>query len=131
MGYQSSRNPQTKNLIVCAEDTETGEIIEKEFDIIILSVILDPSTEISRLNKVLDLPIDQYGFLQEAYTKTNPIPIKADGIFVARVAHGPKNISDSIAEASAVAIKAVKYLRGGSNIAVEASLFIVGFNYRK
>ena len=113
MGYQSSRNPQTKNLIVCAEDTETGEIIEKEFDMIILSVILDPSTEISRLGKVLDLPIDQYGFLQETYTKTNPIPIKADGTFVAGAAHSPKNISDSIAEASAMAIKAVKYLRGG------------------
>jgi len=102
--------PETKNLLLRAEDTETGELIEKEFDMVVLSVGMEPSSGIPELSKVLDVPIDEYGFLLERHTKTNPIATKAEGIFIAGTARGPKDIPDSVADASAAAIKAVTYV---------------------
>ena len=102
--------PKTKNLMIRAENTETGEVVEKEFDMVVLSVGIEPSNGISELSKILDIPVDECGFFQEDDIKTNPIATKADGIFVAGAAQGPKDIPDSVADASAAAIKAVTYL---------------------
>ena len=103
---------ETGNLVIHAGNTETGEMIEKEFDMVILSVGMVPSAETIKLSKVLDVPVDEYGFLQEADIKTNPIGTKVDGIFVAGAAEGPKDIPESVADASAAAMKAVTFLMG-------------------
>jgi len=105
-----SEVPETRNLVIHTEDTQTGKIIEKEFDMVILSIGLVPSLETIRLSKTLDVPVDEYGFLEEADIKTNPIATKVDGIFVAGTAQGPKDIPDSVADASAAAIKAVTFV---------------------
>jgi len=101
---------ETKNLLLRAEDTEAGELIEREFDMVVLSVGMEPSDGTPELSKVLDIPIDEYGFLLEKHIKTNPIATKAEGIFIAGTARGPKDIPDSVADASAAAIKAVAYM---------------------
>jgi len=100
----------TKNLLLRAEDTETGELIEREFDMVVLSVGMEPSNGTLELSKVLEIPIDEYGFLLEKHIKTNPIATKAEGVFIAGTARGPKDIPDSVADASAAAIKAVTYV---------------------
>jgi len=102
--------PDTRNLLIRAEDTETGHVIEKEFDMVVLSVGMEPSSGTLRVSKILDMPLDEYGFLQEKDIKTNPVATKVEGIFIAGTARGPKDIPDSVAEASASAIKAVALL---------------------
>ena len=102
--------PDTRNLLIRAEDTETGQVIEKEFDMAVLSVGMEPSSGTLELSKILDIPMDEYGFLQEEHIKTNPIATKAKGVFIAGTARGPKDIPDSVADASASAIKAVAFL---------------------
>ena len=105
-----SEVPETRNLVIHTEDTQTGKIIEKEFDMVILSIGMMPSLETVRLSKTLNVPVDEYGFIEEADIKTNPIATKVDGIFVAGTAQGPKDIPDSVADASAAAIKAVTFV---------------------
>jgi len=105
--------PETKDLMVRAEDTEEGRRIEEKFDMVVLSVGLLPSNEIFKVGKILDLPLDEHGFPHEADVITNPITVaKSKGIFIAGTAEGPKDIPDSVADASAAAIKAVSYLGG-------------------
>jgi len=105
--------PETKDLMVRAEDTEEGRRIEEKFDMVVLSVGLLPSNEIFKVGKILDLPLDAHGFPHEADVITNPITVaKSKGIFIAGTAEGPKDIPDSVADASAAAIKAVSYLGG-------------------
>lgn len=106
--------PETGNLIVHAYDSDISKMVEEKFDMVVPSVDLDPSTGISKLSKVLDLPIDEYD-----YIKTSSITTKADGIFVAGAVHGPKDISDSVTDAREAAAKAVTYVNGGRNIVVE------------
>lgn len=103
--------PETHNLIVRAEDTETGEIIEEDFDMVILSVGLAPPDGITELSKILEIPLDEYGFIREADIKTNTISTKVQGVFVAGTALSPKDVPDSVSEASAAAMKAVTFLR--------------------
>jgi len=107
--------PKTENLIIRAENTETSEVVEKEFDMVILSVGIEPSSGISELSKILNVPIDDHGFLRENNIKMNPIATKTEGIFVAGAAQGAKDIPDSVADASAAAIKAVSFLRGNND----------------
>ena len=103
--------PETKDLLVRAEDTEEDKRIEERFDMVVLSVGLLPSKEIFKVGKILDLPLDEHGFLYEADVITNPIAVaKSEGMFVAGTAEAPKDIPDSVADASAAAIKAVSYL---------------------
>ena len=105
--------PETKDLIVRAEDTEEDKRIEEKFDMVVLSVGLLSSKEILKVGKILDLPLDEHGFPHEADVITNPIAVaKSEGIFVAGTAESPKDIPDSVADASAAAIKAVSYLGG-------------------
>jgi heterodisulfide reductase subunit A len=105
-------NPKTNNLLLRVENTETAEVIQKEFDMVVLSIGVVPSAGISEISKILDVPIDRYGFFEEDDIKTNPIASKVEGIFVAGAALGPKDIPDSVAGASAAAIKAVTFVRG-------------------
>lgn len=103
--------PETNNLLLRVENTETGEMIQEEFDMVVLSVGVVPSGGVSEISKILDVPIDRYGFFEENDIKTDPIASKVEGIFVVGAALGPKDISDSVAGASAAAIKAVTFLR--------------------
>jgi len=105
-------NPKTNNLLLRVENTETAEVIQKEFDMVVLSIGVAPSGGVSEISKILDVPIDRYGFFEENDIKTDPIASKVEGIFVVGAALGPKDIPDSVAGASAAAIKAVTFLNG-------------------
>lgn len=102
--------PETKNLLVRAEDTETGKAIEREFDMVVLSVGLMPSSGIFELSEILDIPIDEHGFPQGAHFETDRFTTGAKGIFVVGAAQGPKDIPDSVIDASAAAMKAAIFL---------------------
>jgi len=106
-------NPETNNLLLRVENTETSEVIQEEFDMVVLSIGVLPSGGISEISKILDVPVDRYGFFEENDIKIKPIESKVEGIFVAGAALGPKDIPDSVADASAAAIKAVTFLNGG------------------
>jgi heterodisulfide reductase subunit A len=60
---------------------------------------------------VLPVNVSDDGFLQCAEPQLSPSITEVDGIFVAGVAAGPKDIPDSIVEASAAAMQASIYLR--------------------
>ena len=103
--------PETKDLIIRADDTEADKPVEEKFDMVILSVGLLPSRGMFEVSKILDITLDEHGFPYEADIKTNPIAVaKAVGIFLAGTAQGPKDIPDSVADASAAAMKAVSFL---------------------
>ncbi|MDH5702658.1 MAG: CoB--CoM heterodisulfide reductase iron-sulfur subunit A family protein [Aigarchaeota archaeon] len=105
--------PETRNLIIRAEDTDTGKIFDREFDMAVLSVGLSPDEGIRALGQMLDIPLDEDGFVEEMDVKTDPVRTPVEGIFVAGVAEGPKDIPDSVADASAAAMRAVTYARAG------------------
>jgi heterodisulfide reductase subunit A len=97
---------KSKNLILRAEDTLLGAQVEAEVDLIILSVGLVPRTDTLSLITALNLSRSPDGFLKEAHPKLRPVDSLVDGVFLAGTAQGPKDIPDSVAQASAAAQRA-------------------------
>ncbi|OPX18190.1 disulfide reductase [candidate division WOR-3 bacterium 4484_100] len=95
------------------EDTLTREIIESEFDLVILSVGLRPSEGTTKIADTLRLIKSPGGWLQEAHPKFRPVDTLADGVFICGCAQGPKDIPDTVAQASAAAARAIRLMNKG------------------
>jgi heterodisulfide reductase subunit A len=92
-------------LKVWGVDTLTGEQIELSTDMVVLATAIVPSEGSQALAKKLRLATDQYGWLQEAHLKLRPLETMTGGIFIAGVSQFPKDITDSVAQASGAAAK--------------------------
>jgi heterodisulfide reductase subunit A len=101
-------DPETKNLTVRVEDTLLGEILEIDADLVVLSAGLVGKKETKDLAKMMGVDVGPEGFFKESHPKLAPVNTKVDGIAIAGVAQGPKDIPDTVAQAkgaaSAVAI---------------------------
>lgn len=97
------------NLIVKVEHVEeNGRIAENNHDLVVLSVGLLPGWD---PEGVLAVQTDDDGFILSPQQKIDPTVTTMEGVFSAGTAIGPKDIVDSIAEASAAAMKAALYLK--------------------
>ena len=85
-------------------------------DVIILATAVVP-TENSRLVALYKLPVNSDNFFMEAHAKLRPVDFASDGMFVCGLAHYPKPIDESIAQAMAAAGRAATVL-AKSSIAV-------------
>jgi heterodisulfide reductase subunit A-like polyferredoxin len=71
------------------------------------AVLPNPVEDIGEIFKV---PRNAEGFLNEAHAKLRPVDLPSDGIFLAGLAHYPKPIDESIAQAKAAAGRAATFL---------------------
>jgi len=79
---------------------------EIETDILTLASAIVPSPGSDALSKLYRVPVNQEGFFLEAHVKLRPVEFATDGVYLAGLAHYPKPIGQSIAEAKAAAAKA-------------------------
>lgn len=103
-------DPKTKNLVIRAENVELGEPVEDEVDMVILSSGLVPAAA-NALEKILPIKRGEDGFFVTANPKVDPVTTSVEGIFIAGVAEGPKDIPDAVTQASAAAMKASIFLK--------------------
>ena len=101
---------EDKTLVIRAEDTDSGGIIELECDVLCLSVGFVPSEGSERIAKLLGITTDEDGFFSEAHVKYRPVDTFKDGIFICGCASGPKDIPDSVSQASASAARAMRFM---------------------
>ncbi len=101
-------------LVVRGEDTLLGRPYEEEADLVVLATGIRPSEGTAELASVLGLELDDYGFLQEA-DPHDPLVSPRPGVFLAGCCQGPKDIPDTVAQASGAASRALALIRGGSS----------------
>ena len=101
-------DPQTGVLSFWYEDTTTGEMNEVEFDLVVLSTALTPSPGNPELANILDVELDEYGFYKSPNPILAPLDTTREGIFVCGYCQEPKDIPDSIADASGAAARAAE-----------------------
>jgi heterodisulfide reductase subunit A len=80
---------------------ERGEILEKIFDMVVLSVGLQPHADFPALSKALGIDLNEHGFL--GTRRFEPVESSRPGVYIAGVANAPMDIPDSVCQASAVA----------------------------
>jgi heterodisulfide reductase subunit A len=59
---------------------------------------------------LLKVPLNENGFFLEAHVKLRPVDFAAEGLFLAGLAHSPRSIEETIAQAQAAAVRAVALL---------------------
>lgn len=98
------------DLILRFEDIENGKIIRLNSDLVILAA----GAENSKKSYPIPLQIQDDGFLQLKHLHLDPVSTSIDGILTAGTSSGPKDIPDTVLEASAAALQGSIILIGGN-----------------
>jgi len=92
--------PETRNLKIKYE-SEDGKLIQEEFNLVVLTVGIKPAEDTKEIAEKLEVKLDNYGFFK---TQTfTPIRTSKPGIFVCGAASSPKDIPETVTQASAAA----------------------------
>jgi len=93
-------------LTVRGEDTLLSKVTEYDYDLVVLSIGLVPPEGSEQLRQTIGLSRSADGFLMEAHPKLRPVDTLTDGVYLAGVAQGPKDIPDAVAQGSGAAARA-------------------------
>ncbi len=96
-------------------------------DRVVLSTGIVPRQDNEVLGQMLKVPLTQDRFFLEAHVKLRPVDFAADGIFLCGLAHSPKSIEDTIAQAEGAAVRAATLL---SKDRLEAQAIVAQVNSR-
>ncbi len=99
------------SLLVRLEDTLSGNMLELETDLVVLSTALEPSIGTMDVCKSLGLLTTEDSFIKEDHLKLRPINTSVRGIYAAGTALGPRDIAESVSQASGAASKVEEILR--------------------
>lgn len=101
-----TEDPLTSNLYVHYIENETPKT--EEFDMIILSIGMTPPKNVDKLAKVLGVQLNKYNFCETEHF--SPLETSKPGIFVCGAFSAPKDIPESVAQASGAAAKAMSII---------------------
>jgi len=97
-------------LKVLGVDTLSGRNVEIDADMVVLAQAMEPSRGTAEIAKTLKIGLDKDGFLAESHPKLKPVESVTAGIYLAGAAQGPKDIPETVAQASAAASKVIALL---------------------
>ncbi|MFX1326214.1 MAG: hydrogenase iron-sulfur subunit, partial [Promethearchaeota archaeon] len=100
----------SNDLLVRGEDVIEDTIFENKTDIAVLAVGIEPAEGTDELSKILNISQDPNGFLLEKHLKMRPSETTLNGIYLAGVIQGPKDIPSSIAQAESAAAKTISLI---------------------
>jgi len=105
------RNRGSNRLVLRAEDTLTGSVMEEEFDMVALAVSMVPPEGLDSLAREIALPTGEDGFIQEKHPKLDPVNTLKTGIFACGCALGPKDVRDTVSDSLGAAAKSASFLK--------------------
>jgi heterodisulfide reductase subunit A-like polyferredoxin len=113
--YCETRKPvvtaaEHERLMVAARIQPEDEAVDLLADWLVLSAGVEPEPGNAALAQLLKVPLNENGFFLEAHVKLRPVDFAAEGIFLAGLAHSPRSMAETIAQAQAAAVRAVALL---------------------
>jgi heterodisulfide reductase subunit A len=100
--------PETKELDIYYIDDKTGRINTVRVDFVVLSTAIMPVADTGTLSGILGIETDHVGFFKSPNCQTDPVDTTKPGIFMAGYCESPKDITDSVYQASAAAARAAE-----------------------
>lgn len=101
-------------LVLRSEDILNNRLIEQEVDMVVLSVGIEPREDAKELAKILGISTNADGWFVEANYNSDPVNTFTGGISVAGVCQGPRDIPDTVAQASAAASRVIQSIINGN-----------------
>jgi heterodisulfide reductase subunit A2 len=111
-------------LLLRSEDMLNDSLIEQEVDMVILAVGLEPHPDTRQISEMLGLQVSDEGWLTEKNSNSDPVGTEVPGIFIAGTCQGPKDIPDTVAQASAAAAHVLQNIVRGTVKAPEKQVSI-------
>ncbi len=102
--------PVDGQLEVTYEDTQLGQRADRRFDMVVLATAIQPPRGMPALAERLGLELGEDGFFQAVDGEGGVIATTRPGVYVAGCASGPKDIPDTVTEASAAAGRALAHV---------------------
>jgi len=111
-------------LIVICEDTLVRRKRRIPVDMVIMSCALEPRADVEQVARTFSLSRKADGFFLERHPKLDPVATMTDGIFIVGCCQSPKDIPDTVAQASAAAARALAMVSKGK-VEIEAAIAVV------
>jgi len=103
----------THELRVDVEDQLTARRLTLNADLVVLATATEPAEGVKDLMRMLAISKDEYGFIREFHPKIRPTDTTVKNVMVAGSAQGPKDITDTIAQAGSAAASMAGYIGDG------------------
>ncbi|MEN6520721.1 MAG: CoB--CoM heterodisulfide reductase iron-sulfur subunit A family protein [Armatimonadota bacterium] len=97
--------PEDGKMVVRGADTLLGKPVEVRADMVVLATAMEPQSDAKDLARLLGISTDQYNWFAEAHPKLRPVEVLTAGIYLAGACQYPKDIPDTVAQASGAASK--------------------------
>jgi heterodisulfide reductase subunit A len=115
-------------LMVIVEDTLVRRKLRLPVDMVVLSCALEPRADAEEVARLFSLSRKADGFFLEKHPKLDPVATTTDGIFIAGCCQSPKDIPDTVAQASAAAARVLSMISKGS-VVIESATAVVDEEY--
>jgi heterodisulfide reductase subunit A2 len=112
-GRSGNVSEKEGQMIVTGEDIVLDQVVEFPIDMVVLAVGLVAAAGTEELARMFGVNCDEDGWLSELNYNSDPTDTERGGIFVAGVCQAPKDIPDTVAQASAVAAGVLKNIHAG------------------
>jgi heterodisulfide reductase subunit A2 len=112
------------SMIVVAEETTLGKLLRVPVDMIVLATAMEPAQGVQQVSEMLRIPRSPDGFFAEKHPKLAPTETPTDGVFLAGTCQGPKDIPDTVAQASGAAAAAMRFMAKGE-VEIDPSIAFV------
>jgi heterodisulfide reductase subunit A2 len=111
-------------LVVLCEDTLIMRPRRIAVDMVILSTGLVPRQDVAETARLFSISRSPDGFFLEKHPKLDPVATSTEGVYIAGCCQGPKDIPDTVAQASAAAARVLSVIDSGT-IALEAATCVI------
>jgi heterodisulfide reductase subunit A len=111
-------------LMISARDPFLDARLSIETDLLVLSVATVPPETNKELGQLFKVPLSKEGFFLEAHVKLRPVDFATEGVFLCGMAHYPKHIEETIAQANAAGSRAGILLARGK-VEAEANISVI------
>jgi heterodisulfide reductase subunit A len=106
--FQSPAGDGEGKVIVWGADTLSDQAVEVAADLVVLATPMSPDPQAVELAQTMRVGVDQDGFFSEAHPKLRPVESLTAGMFLAGTVQGPKDIPETVAQASGAAAKVLQ-----------------------
>ncbi len=104
---QGEAGEEVGRLIAIAEDTLLGERVRVPVDMVVLCSAMEARADTADVGRLFGVNPGADGFFLEEHPKLGPLNTATDGVFLAGACQGPKDIPDTVAQASGAAAKSL------------------------
>ena len=110
---QAIKPEETGKLIAIAEDTLMGSILRVPVDMVVLCSAVEARKDAVDVGRIFGVNLGADGFFLEEHPKLGPLNTATDGVFLAGACQSPKDIPDTVSQASGAASKALSLATRG------------------